>query len=113
MAAWGVVVEPSEDDPVGSGKKTETRAGLAVVLKDTEGEEERVVARVSYARQDSRNPDVSFEDQLRQEVETAEAACEEMNAALDEFERRQHEELMKAGDRIAALLGPSVRGKLA
>lgn len=99
---WSVIVRPVEANSEGE----ENMGGLVIYLADgTDDGQEYEVTRVAYARRASRNPDVSFEDQLRIEIGKAEEAAASMNELLDEYARQAFEKVLEQRDRIRDLLG--------
>lgn len=69
---------PTESDPFASG---DTRA-LVVSLDDGFGHPRPRINRVGYARERTRNPDVSLVDQLNIELDKGRAAARVLNELL-------------------------------
>lgn len=68
---WKIIVEPIGDNGVSEKKKN--KGGMAVFLTSTGGAHQEVT-RIAFERKNSSHPETSFEDQLRESVETARAA---------------------------------------
>lgn len=101
MKEWIVACKPTMDSNYKTGGKN--TGGLVVYL--TDGEDWREVTRVAYARQDSRNPEIPFEDQLQEELEKAGEACDVLNETLDELARVEESQVADAKKRIDEILG--------
>lgn len=108
VSEWHVVCVPVDEVDEGSGKNL---AGLSVVL--TNGEARREVARVAFARENSRYPKVSFQEKLAEAVGKATLAAETLNDLEEEEARLRElaeEELAgKAAKRIREVLGEPSR----
>lgn len=106
MNEWLVDLKPHAQNPGSRSKRNE--GGLAIALRRADwdqGMESLEVTRVAYARQNSRNPAVAFEDQLQEEIVKAQEVCEKLNDFEDERDRLIAEARMAAREQIAEILG--------
>lgn len=97
---WTVICEPVSNR---SDDTVRNRGGLRVLL--TDGEHEHEICRVGYARQNTRNPDESFEERLQKELDKAYEAATTVNELQSELEAAREEAYRKARDRIREVLG--------
>lgn len=80
---WSVVLDPigrNPDTDDEAEREPENMGGMVIYLEDADGRREEL-SRVAFVRRASKNPDVSFEDQLDAELEKADMACAALNRA--------------------------------
>lgn len=97
---WTVICEPVSNR---SDDTVRNRGGLRVLL--TDGEHEHEICRVGFARQNTRNPNESFEVQLQKELDKAYEAAVTVNELQEQLEAARADAYRKARDRIRDILG--------
>lgn len=80
MAEWKIVLRPEGKNPGEQEERNE--GGMVIELMDGDGYRRQEVSRVAFARRNSRNPDVGFEEQLRAEWAKANEAVGLLNEQL-------------------------------
>jgi aromatic ring-opening dioxygenase catalytic subunit (LigB family) len=106
---WTVICVPLGSNVDDAVKNT---SGLGVVL--TNGSINHQVAAVSFIRENSRHPKVSFTDQLTAEIAKADAAALALNELDEEAERLRALSESASVATLRELLGPpsrSVKGE--
>lgn len=101
---WRVALAAVDEVGAKRGRgRNKNMSGIAVTL--TDGDEEVFVARVAFARRNSRHPEADFAEQLEAEIEKAEQAADMLNEYLDERERQLEERFAEVQDRVREALG--------
>lgn len=102
---WIVNLVPVGENPVKDASKN--KGGLVVNL--TNGDETHEVHRVAYVRENSKSPELTFEDALQAEVDKAQLAADEVNKFEDELQELLDQATTDAKNRIREALGRPAR----
>jgi hypothetical protein len=102
---WGVIGRFADERMTFEGERYETMTFHMIV---TDGEAEIVTAKIAFNREYTEHPEVTLEEALVSERAKAEAACDVINAMLDDEDRRRAEAVYETRKRVQEILGRSV-----